>query len=156
MTKPTLHLLGLPHTVTRPEYSHCAFTGKIQRFSPMMRSVGYEVIHYGNAGAVSGANEQVDVLPASVVKRTPPGENIGLSFAANAAAHMLLVGPRASAVHPSSDGFWAIKRGDAPGCGRNATIVVPVPCTLERSLKLQTTRSPGSSLPEFAFAISSP
>jgi len=32
------------------------------RFSPMMRSAGYTVIHYGNAGAVSGANEQVDVL----------------------------------------------------------------------------------------------
>ena len=57
-----LHLLGLPHTVTRPAFSHCAFTGKVQRFSPMMRSLGYELVHYGVAGAESGANEQVDVM----------------------------------------------------------------------------------------------
>lgn len=62
MTKPTLHLLGLPHTQTKSEYSHCAFTGKVQRFSPMLRSVGYHVVHYGIGGAESGANEQVDVM----------------------------------------------------------------------------------------------
>lgn len=60
--KPTLHLLGLPHTVTASEFSHCAFTGKVQRFAPMMRSVGYHVVHYGNEGATSGANEHVDIL----------------------------------------------------------------------------------------------
>ena len=60
--KPTLHLLGLPHTITNSTYSSCAFTGKVLRFSPMMRSVGYRVVHYGNAGATSGANEQVDIL----------------------------------------------------------------------------------------------
>lgn len=58
-----LHLLGVPHTVTTDQFSHCAFTGKVKKFSPMMRALGYEVIHYGNAGADSGANEQVDVLP---------------------------------------------------------------------------------------------
>jgi len=57
-----LHLLGLPHTITRAEYSHCAFTGKIQRFSPMMRGRGYHVTHYGVEGAASGANEQIAVL----------------------------------------------------------------------------------------------
>jgi glycosyltransferase involved in cell wall biosynthesis len=62
MTTPTLHLLGLPHTQTTSTYSHCAFTGKIQRFSPMMRSVGYEVIHYGIGGAESGATDQVTVI----------------------------------------------------------------------------------------------
>lgn len=59
---PTLHLLGLPHTITRDEFSHCAFTGKVQRFAPMLRSQGYKVIHYGVEGAESGASEQVDVL----------------------------------------------------------------------------------------------
>ena len=62
---PTLHLLGIPHTVTRPEYSHCAYTGKVLRFAPMMRSVGYQVIHYGVAGAASGADAQVDVMTRS-------------------------------------------------------------------------------------------
>lgn len=58
-----LHLLGLPHTVTNDAFSHCAFTGKVHRFSPMLRAQGFYVIHYGAAGAESGANEQVDVMP---------------------------------------------------------------------------------------------
>lgn len=58
----TLHLLGLAHTQTTNEYSHCAFTGKVKRFAPMMQSVGYNVIHYGVEGAESGANSQVDIL----------------------------------------------------------------------------------------------
>ena len=58
----TLHLLGLAHTQTTNEYSHCAFTGKVKRFAPMLQSVGYKVIHYGIAGADSGAHEQVDIL----------------------------------------------------------------------------------------------
>lgn len=62
MALPRLHLLGIPHTVTRSEWSHCAFTGKVQRFSPMMRSVGYHVTHYGNEGSESGADEHVDIL----------------------------------------------------------------------------------------------
>ena len=58
-----LHILGLPHTITRDEFSHCAFTGKVQRFSPMMRSVpGYEVYHYGVESSVSGANKNIDIL----------------------------------------------------------------------------------------------
>jgi glycosyltransferase involved in cell wall biosynthesis len=82
---PTLHLLGLPHTVTRSEFSHCAFTGKAQRFSPMMRSVGYHVIHYGNAGAESGANEQVDVLTREEFDRYVSYDPSGSAFVGNIA-----------------------------------------------------------------------
>lgn len=57
-----IHLLGLPHTQTTPAFSHCAFTGKVLRFAPMLRPHGVEVIHYGIAGAESGADTQVDVL----------------------------------------------------------------------------------------------
>ena len=57
-----LHLLGLPHTVTTDEFSHCAFTGKVKKFAPMMRPFGYEVVHYGVAGADAGANEYCDVM----------------------------------------------------------------------------------------------
>jgi hypothetical protein len=46
-----LHLPAIPHTITSPEFSHCAFTGKVLRFAPMMRSRGYEVIHYGVEGS---------------------------------------------------------------------------------------------------------
>jgi glycosyltransferase involved in cell wall biosynthesis len=57
-----LHLPALAHAVTRSDFSHCAFSGKILRFSPMLRAQGFEVIHYGAAGAESGANEQVDLM----------------------------------------------------------------------------------------------
>ena len=63
MSKPIrLHLLGIPHTITRDEFSHCAFTGKVQRFSPMMRSRGFEVYHYGIETSQSGANVDINIL----------------------------------------------------------------------------------------------
>jgi SAM-dependent methyltransferase len=57
-----LHLLAIPHTVTRSDFSHCAFTGKVQRFSPMMRKRGYEVLHYGTDQATSGADQDLIVM----------------------------------------------------------------------------------------------
>ena len=57
-----LHILGIPHTCTTHENSHCAFTGKVLRFAPMMRSVGYEVIHYGNGTSNPGASKHEIVL----------------------------------------------------------------------------------------------
>lgn len=57
-----LHLLGLPHTISHPSFSHCAFTGKVQRFPSMMKSQGYEVIHYGVEGAETEAAEHVTVM----------------------------------------------------------------------------------------------
>lgn len=42
-----LHMLGLPHTRTRNECSHCAYTGKVRRWAPMLAPLGYECIHYG-------------------------------------------------------------------------------------------------------------
>jgi glycosyltransferase involved in cell wall biosynthesis len=60
--KIRLHLLALPHTITTDEFSHCAFTGKVQRFSPMMRSRGFEVFHYGIRGSQSGADKDIDIF----------------------------------------------------------------------------------------------
>ena len=60
--KIRLHLPAIPHTITTNEYSHCAFTGKVLRFSPMMRSVGYEVYHYGVETSTSGADVQIQLL----------------------------------------------------------------------------------------------
>ena len=57
-----LHLLAVPHTITNSQFSHCAFTGKVQRFSPMMRSRGFEVFHYGNEGSESGANQDFQIF----------------------------------------------------------------------------------------------
>lgn len=60
--KPTLHLIGIFHTVHSREYSHCAFTGKALRFSKMMRMYGYDVIEYANEGSESEATEKVVML----------------------------------------------------------------------------------------------
>ena len=60
--KIRLHILGIPHTITRDEFSHCAFTGKVQRFSPMMRSRNFEVYHYGVETSQSGADVDVNLL----------------------------------------------------------------------------------------------
>lgn len=62
MSRPTLHLLGIPHTITSREFSHCAFTGKVLRFAPMMRPHGYRVVHYGTEGSTSGADLDVPVM----------------------------------------------------------------------------------------------
>jgi glycosyltransferase involved in cell wall biosynthesis len=67
--KIRLHILGIPHTITRDEYSNCAFTGKVLRFSPMMRSVGYEVYHYGTETSNSGADVQVDIFTLDEFKK---------------------------------------------------------------------------------------
>jgi hypothetical protein len=60
--KIRLHLLAIPHTITTDDFSHCAFTGKVLRFSPMMRSVGYEVFHYGVETSTTGADRDINIL----------------------------------------------------------------------------------------------
>lgn len=55
-----LHLLGIPHTVTAPEWTHCAFTQKVRRLGPMLRAFGHHVTHYGVGGSSAGAD--VDVV----------------------------------------------------------------------------------------------
>ena len=66
--KPTLHLIGLFHTIHNLEYSHCAFTGKALRFSKMMRPYGYDVIEYANEGSESLATEKVVLLSTQELK----------------------------------------------------------------------------------------
>ena len=60
-----LHMFAIPHTITCDEFSHCAFTGKVLRFAPMMRSRGYEVYHYGIETSISGATKQIDLMTVS-------------------------------------------------------------------------------------------
>ena len=57
-----LHLLSIPHTVTVPAFTSCAFTTKVLRFSRMMRPLGFEVIHYGVDGSDSGATADVILM----------------------------------------------------------------------------------------------
>lgn len=60
-SKPTLHMIGLFHTIPNHHYDHCAFTGKVLRFAKMMQAQGYKVIEYSNGKSLSGANEQVQI-----------------------------------------------------------------------------------------------
>ena len=60
--KIRLHMPAIPHTITRDEFSHCAFTGKVKRFAPMMRSRGFEVYHYGVETSESGADKEIQLL----------------------------------------------------------------------------------------------
>ena len=62
MEKPTLHLIGLFHTICNHDYDHCAFTGKVMRFGKMMRQQGYNVIEYSNGVSISEVNEQVQIM----------------------------------------------------------------------------------------------
>ena len=63
-----LHLLGLFHTIPTPEYSHCAFTGRVSRFGKMMLPFGYEVIEYSNEGSTTQATEHVVILKSEEFK----------------------------------------------------------------------------------------
>jgi len=57
-----LHLPAIPYTITRDEYSHDAYTGKVMRFAPMMRSRGFEVYHYGVETSQSGADKDFELM----------------------------------------------------------------------------------------------
>ena len=57
-----LHIPAIPYTITRDEYSHDAFTGKVKRFAPMMRSRGFEVYHYGVETSESDADKEIQLL----------------------------------------------------------------------------------------------
>lgn len=61
-----LHMPGLPHTVTNDRFSHCAFTGKILKFIPMMRAQGCEVLHYGVGTVNPGADEHVPLMTEEI------------------------------------------------------------------------------------------
>jgi glycosyltransferase involved in cell wall biosynthesis len=68
--KIRLHLPAIPYTITRDEYSHDAFTGKVKRFAPMMRSITdpttkdsvFEVYHYGVETSDSGADRDIQLM----------------------------------------------------------------------------------------------
>jgi mannosyltransferase OCH1-like enzyme len=68
--KIRLHLPAVPYTITRDEYSHDAFTGKVKRFAPMMQSLRdpvteeplFEVYHYGVETSESDAACDIQLM----------------------------------------------------------------------------------------------
>jgi glycosyltransferase involved in cell wall biosynthesis len=62
------HILGLPHTVTSPDYSACAYTQKVLKFAKMMKARGHEVIHYGHERSVVDCTEHITVSNDLILK----------------------------------------------------------------------------------------
>ena len=60
-----LHIPAMPHTIIHEDYSHCAFTGKVLRFGPMMTSRNFEVYHYGIETSEPNATENITLMTKS-------------------------------------------------------------------------------------------
>jgi len=69
------HVLAVPHTITDPEYSSCAFTQKVVKLCTMLMLEGHEVIHYGHALSKVEATSHVTVVDTSALELSYPGHD---------------------------------------------------------------------------------
>ena len=60
--KLRFHVLGIPHTVTGPEWSVCPFTTKVWKFAKMMKEKGHFIIHYGHEQSNVDCDEHVTLI----------------------------------------------------------------------------------------------
>ena len=69
-----IHCLGVPHTVTHPDYSACAFTQKVLKFLKMYKDdPNYKTIHYGHPDSITAAHEHVNVTNNDILQQTYGG-----------------------------------------------------------------------------------
>jgi glycosyltransferase involved in cell wall biosynthesis len=57
-----IFVLGVPHTITSPEFSTCAFTMKTFNLCRMLTRAGNQVIHLGVEGSNPECTEHVDIV----------------------------------------------------------------------------------------------
>ena len=55
------HILCVPHTVTRKDYSACAFTQKALKFCKMMHRRGHIIYHYGHKDSEVECTEHIPI-----------------------------------------------------------------------------------------------
>ena len=60
----TLHVVGLPHTMTNGEYATCAYTEKIRKFCDMMTGGDRRVILYAGEENTAACDEHVVLVTA--------------------------------------------------------------------------------------------
>ena len=63
MSKPTLHMVGFPHTLLSMDFNACAYTTKFLRKCQIAKDRDFPVITYGNHQSEAVCDEHVVVMP---------------------------------------------------------------------------------------------